>query len=582
MRNFKLRFTRPTIAWMIGGLAVASVTLAIVLMRPSGPVRITLHDVAQQTGITFLHTDGGCGRYYIMETVSAGLALLDYDGDGLIDIYFLNGAPLPGCTAETAPRNALYRNLGQWRFEDVTQQAGVGDPGYALGVAAGDYDNDGDLDLFVNNYGPDVLYRNLGDGTFENVAAPAGIRGGGSVGAGAGFLDADRDGDLDLFVANYLEFSEDKHLAPTMRGVPVYVSPQHYPPGRNQLYRNNGDGSFTDISQAAGIGRDANWGMGMVCADYDNDGDTDVFVANDVADNFLYENDGQGNFQEIALTAGVAYDVYGSPQGSMGVECGDYDNDGWLDFYQTSYQLQHAVLYRNLGDGSFEDVSFASGAGAGTFAHVTWGSGLADFDNDGDRDLYVACGHLQVQVDEYDTSTSYRPRNRLLMNTGDGKFIDVSEQAGDGMNAAFSSRGAAFDDLDGDGLLDVVVLNSRSGPTVLQNATGATNRWIEVVLRGVTANRDGVGTRVTVRAGATVQTAEVHAGRSYQSHFGTRLHFGLGNHERADRVEVRWLGGGRETIENAAADRQLVVVEGRHTGTDRGRVQEPRAKNSKR
>jgi enediyne biosynthesis protein E4 len=561
MRKFQFHFSGPRIGWMLGGLAVASLTLAILLARSPGPVRITLHDVTPQTEIAFQHTDGGCGRYYIMETVSAGLALLDYDGDGLIDIYFLNGAPLPGCTAETTPRNALYRNLGECRFADVTEQAGVGDPGYALGVVAGDYDNDGDLDLFVNNYGPDVLYRNRGDGTFENVAAPAGVRGGGSVGAGAAFLDADGDGDLDLFVANYLEFSEDQHLAPTTRGVPVYVSPNHFPPGRNQLYRNNGDGSFTDISQAAGIGRDANWAMGMVCADYDNDGDTDVFVANDVADNFLYQNDGRGNFQEVALAAGVAYDMYGSPQGSMGVECGDYDNDGWLDFYQTSYQLQHAVLYRNLGGKTFEDVSFATGAGAGTFPHVTWGSGLVDFDNDGDRDLYVACGHLQVRVDEYDTSTTYRPRNLLLLNTGDGKFVDVSDQAGDGMQAAFSSRGAAFDDLDGDGLVDVVVLNSRALPTVLRNATRARNRWIEIVLRGVTANRDGVGTRVTVTAGSTVQTAEVHAGRSYQSHFGTRLHFGLGNQARADRVEVRWLGGGRQTIENVAAGQRLVVIE---------------------
>ena len=555
-------FPRLPRAWIRGGLVVAGLLLLVfVLLRPPGPAQITLHDVTPETRITFQHTDGGCGRYYIMETVSAGLALLDYDGDGLVDIYFLNGSPLPGCQAETAPRSALYRNLGQWRFADVTDQAGVGDTGYALGVAAADYDNDGELDLFVNNYGPDCLYRNRGDGTFENVAAPAGVTGGDSVGAGAGFLDADRDGDLDLFVANYLEFSEERHVSPTTRGVPVYVSPNHFPPGRNQLYRNNGDGSFTDISNAAGIGRDANWGMGLVCADYDNDGDTDVFVANDVADNFLYENDGQGRFEEVALTAGVAYDVYGSPQGSMGVECGDYDNDGWLDFYQTSYQMQHAVLYRNLGGKTFEDVSFTTGAATGTFAHVTWGSGLVDFDNDGDRDLYVACGHLQVRVDEYDASTTYCPRNLLLRNAGNGTFADVSAQAGDGMLPAYSSRGAAFDDLDDDGRVDVVVLNSRSPPTVLSNTTAGRNRWIEVVLRGVGANRDGVGSRVTVTAGGTVQTAEVHAGRSYQSHFGTRLHFGLGACERVERIEIRWLGGGRQTLENVAAGQRVLVLE---------------------
>jgi len=558
-----VRCGRSTAAWMIGGLVAASLTLAVVVRRQPEPAGITLQDVTQQTQIAFRHTDGGCGRYFIMETVSAGLALFDYDGDGLIDIYFLNGAPLPGCSSETKPRNALYRNLGGWRFADVTEQAGLGDIGYALGVVAGDFDNDGDMDLFVNNYGANILYRNNGDGTFENVAAAAGVFGDDAVAAGAAFLDADGDGDLDLFVANYLEFSQDRHLAPTTRGVPVYVSPQHYPPARNQLYRNNGDGTFTDISDAAGIGRDANWAMGMVCADFDNDGDTDVFVANDVADNFLYQNDGLGNFQEVGLVAGVAYDAYGSPQGSMGVECGDYDNDGWLDFYQTSYQLQHAVLFRNLGNSRFEDVTFTSGAGAGSFAHVTWGSGLIDFDNDGDRDLFVACGHLQDRVEEYDASTSYRARNLLLMNRGDGRFVDVSGQSGAGMNVALSSRGAAFDDLDGDGLVDAVLLNSRAPPTVLRNATAAQHHWLTLDLCGVTANRGGVGSRVTVTAGTSVQTAEVHAGRSYQSHFGSRLHFGLGNHARIDRIEIRWLGGGRETFENVAANQRLIVIEGR-------------------
>ena len=298
--------------------------------------------------------------------------------------------------------------------------------GYALGVVAGDYDNDGDLDLFVNNYGPDVLYRNHGDGTFENVAAPAGVSGGGSVGAGAGFLDADRDGDLDLFVANYLEFSEDKHLAPTMRGVPVYVSPQHYPPAATSCTATTATArSRTSARRRASVAtRIGAWAW---CAPTMTTTATPTSSSPTTWPTIsCTENDGQGNFQEVALAAGVAYDMYGSPQGSMGVECGDYDNDGWLDFYQTSYQLQHAVLYRNLGGGRFEDVSFTTGAGAGTFAQVTWGSGLADFDNDGDRDLYVACGHLQDRVEEYDTSTSYRARNLLLMNTGDGNFVDAA------------------------------------------------------------------------------------------------------------------------------------------------------------
>jgi hypothetical protein len=266
----------------------------------------------------------------------------------------------------------------------------------------------------------------------------------------------------------------------------------------------------------------------------------------------------------VALLAGVACDGFGSPQGSMGVECGDYDNDGRLDFYQTSYQLQHAVLYRNLGGGQFEDVSFATGAGAGTYAQVTWGAGLIDFDNDGDRDLYVACGHLQDRVEEYDTSTSYRAQNVLLENLGDGHFRDISNQAGDGMRVRQSSRGAAFDDLDGDGLVDVVVLNSRTAPTVLRNAASGTNHWIEINLRGVRSNRDGAGARVKVTAGGRTQTAEVHSGRSYQSHFGTRLHFGLGRCDKAERIEVHWPSGTVDVVENPASGQRLAILEHQH------------------
>ena len=302
--------------------------------------------------------------------------------------------------------------------------------------------------------------------------------------------------------------------------------------------------------------------MGMVSADYDNDGDTDVFVANDVSANFLFQNDGQGKFEEVGLTAGVAYDVFGSPQGSMGVDCGDYDNDGLLDFYQTSYQLQHAVLYRNFGAGMFQDVSAATGAGEGTVPNVTWGSGFVDFDNDGHRDLFVACGHLQDNIESYDRTTSYFARNILLRNTGDGQFVNVSDRAGDGMQVKLSSRGAAFDDLDNDGDIDVVVLNSRREPTVLRNDSPRGNHWLQVRLVGVKTNRDGVGAQVRVTAGDLAQIDEVHSGRGYQSHYGTRLHFGLSRHGRVDRIEVRWIGGGVDVFENVPADRLVTIVEG--------------------
>jgi hypothetical protein len=553
---------RRILWWIAGGLTTAGVVLALVAVFGRSSEQLVLHDVTGQTGITFEHTDGGCGRRYIMETVSAGLALFDYNGDGHIDVYFLNGAPLAGCDTADQPRNALYQNDGAWNFTDVTEQAGVGHTGYGLGVAVGDFDNDGDSDVFLNNYGPNVLYENNGDGTFTDVTKRAGVTGGNSVGAGACFLDIDRDGDLDLYAAQYLEFSYEEHVDKTIQGVPCYESPQRYPPAQDLLYRNDGDGTFTEIGDDAGIGGHVSWGMGMVCADYDNDGDTDVFIGNDVAENFLFENDGTGKFDEVGLLAGSAFDLYGSPQGSMGVDCGDFDNDGLLVFYQTSYQLQHAVLFRNLGDGLFEDITPASGAGAGTYAHVTWGNGLVDFDDDGDRDIFVACGHLHDRVDEFDKTTSYLARNVLLMNTGDGHFVDVSDRCGDGLAVRLSSRGAAFDDLDNDGDVDAVILNSRQKPTVLRNDTRAAGHWIQVELVGVESSRDGVGARVEVVAGDLSQVDEVHSGRGYQSHYGSRLHFGLGKHKHVDRIRVRWMTGGQSVVENVSADRRVKIVQG--------------------
>lgn len=523
---------------------------------------IKLTDVTKETQITFIHTDGSSGKHYVVETVSAGLALFDYDNDGDVDIYFLNGAPLKGTTFIVPPRNALYRNEGNWKFTDVTEQSGLGDKGYGLGVAAADYDNDGDLDVYLNNYGPNVLYQNNGDGTFTDVTKQAGVGNGFQVGAGTCFLDMDKDGDLDLYVANYLEFSYETHVTKTTRGVPVYANPRYYPPVPDNLYRNNGDGTFTDVSKEAGIAEHAGWGMGMVCADYDNDGDTDIFVANDVAENFLFMNDGSGKFEEVALVAGSAYDVSGNSQGSMGVDCGDYDNDGLLDFYMTSFQGQLTALYKNLGNGTFQEVNLITGAGSGTRPHVTWGTSFVDFDNDGDRDIFVAAGHLQDNIELFDDTSSYLVRNILLMNTGDGKFVNVSEESGDGMEVKLSSRGAGFDDLDNDGDVDVVILNSRRESTILRNDSPSQGHWLQVLLRAVKTNRNGVGARVTVTAGDLTLIDEVHSGRGYQSHYGTRLYFGLGKRNHIDRIDVRWVGGGIDTFKDFAANQLLILTEG--------------------
>lgn len=548
----------PTIEHIM--FVIPALLCFVAYMHAEGAILFT--DVTKETGITFVHNDGSSGRRYIIESVASGLALFDYDGDGDIDIYFLNGAPLKGSKPKTVPKNELYRNEGNWKFTNVTDQAGVGDTRFGLGVTVGDYDNDGHLDIYVNNYGPNVLYRNKGNGIFEDVTDKAGVANGHKVGAAAHFLDMDKDGDLDLFVANYLDFTYENHLMRSTRGISKYAGPMDFPPMSNNLFRNNGDKTFTDVSVESGVAEHKGWGMGGVCADFDNDGDTDVYIANDVYANFLFENDGTGKFEEIGLMTGLAYDLHGDDQGSMGIDCGDFDNDGWLDFYQTSYANELALLYKNLGNGLFEDVTMITGAGTSTLAHVTWGTGLVDFDNDGDRDIFVVCGHLQDNVEQYNNSATTNVRNVLLMNTGDGKFVDVSDQSGDGMMVKLRSRAAGFDDLDNDGDVDVVILNSRYGPTVLRNDSSSKGHWLQIILRGIKTNRDGIGARVKVISGDLTLIDEVHSGRGYQSHYGMRLHFGLRNHDKVDRIEVRWIGGGTDIFENLAADRLITVTEG--------------------
>ena len=529
------------------------------------PCPIQLREVTDETGITFIHTDGSSGRHYIPETVTAGLATLDFDGDGLIDIYFPNGAPLPGGPAGPSPHHALYRNLGGWQFQDVTELAGVACTGYGMGATVADYDHDGFPDLYVSIFGPKVLYHNNGDGTFSDVTATAGVADGNKLGAGVCFLDIDGNGDLDLFVANYVKFTFDSHVSFHQGQYEEYAGPKVYPPELHALFRNNGNGTFADVSDVAGITSHPGKGMGVVCADYDDDGDTDIFVLNDVYENHCFQNDGTGKFREVALELGFKYNGEGTPLGSMGVDCGDYDNDGRLDFYQTSYQTELPVLYRNLSHDLFEDVTLRSGAGQATVNNVKWGCGFVDFDNDGYRDLFVAMGHLQDLIDHYDPTTSYRTWNVLLRNRGDGRFAEVSDQCGVRQTAAHSARGAVFDDLDNDGDIDAVVLNSRERPTILRNLlqeSGAQHHWLQIRLRGVATNRDGVGARVRVRAGDLTLVDEVHAGRGYQSHFGSRLHFGLGPRDRVEQVEIRWIGGGVDVFSDIPVDRLVTLIEG--------------------
>lgn len=542
--------------------------------EPRSPIQLS--DITKETGITFVHTDGSSGNRYIVETVASGLATFDYNNDGRIDILFLNGASLPGAPSQASrSRNALYRNEGGWRFTDVTDAAGIGDGAYHLGVCVGDYDNDGDLDIFLNNFGPNILYRNNGNETFTNVTQAAGLAGDTHVGAGASFLDIEGDGDLDLFVANYVDFTFEAHHIGHMNGLPAYVGPLNYPSTSNVLFRNNGDETFTDISKEAGIAMLKGAGMGVIAADFDNDRDSDLIVGNDLRPDFVLRNDGAGKFKEVGALLGVAYDSFGNVLGSMGIECADWNHDGWLDLYVTPYQRQLAPLFQNQKGKYFEDVTRRTGAASGTYSQVKWGVGMVDLDNDTHRDIFVACGHLIDNVDQFDTSTSYSERNVLLRNTGDGKFVDVSNQSGDGLLPKLSSRGAAFDDLDNDGDLDVVVLNSRSAPTILRNDTKKTNHWLQIQLQGKKSNRDGVGARVTVRSGDLEQIDEVHSGRSYQSDFGKRLQFGLGSRRLVEEIRVQWIGGGVDLVRNVPVDRLIKIVEQRGLVTDAAPNQKP-------
>ena len=516
----------------------------------------------RECGITFRHTDGSSGQRYIIESMTGGVALFDYDNDGDLDVHFLNGAPLRGSSTAETPVDGLYRNDGQWQFSEVTGPAGVGDRGYGMGVAVADFDNDGFADVYVNNFGPNTLYRNNGDGTFQDVSQVSGVTNGDRVGAGICFLDIDGNGDLDLYVGNYLQFSYEKHKPHTYMGLPSYPSPLNYAPDPDTVFRSNGDGSFADVTVESGIAGYAENTMGTVCADYDDDGDTDIFVANDVQACSLYQNDGKGHFIDTAILAGVAYDMAGTPHGNMGVDAGDFDNDGLVDFHVTSYAGELAVLFRNLGQGIFEDVTRTSGAGQGTLPHVTWGNAVGDFDNDGHRDLFIACGHVDDNVEQRDDTTAYHVPNILLRNTGQGTFVDVSRTSGEGMLVSLSSRGAALGDLDQDGDLDIVVQNSRREPTILRNESTAANHWLRVCLRGVRASRDGVGAKVRVTAGDLVQVDEVRSGRGYQSHFDLGLHFGLRDRQQVDCIEVRWLGGAIDRVTNVRADRTVVITEG--------------------
>ena len=516
----------------------------------SGPSFV---EIAQEAGIDFRHINGASGRYYYVEAYGSGAVFLDYDNDGYQDLYAVNGAPLPGFEADGVPTNAFYRNRGDGTFTDVTVSTGTGHAGYGMGSCVGDIDNDGFADLYVTNFGPNVLYRNRGDGTFADVTAAAGV-GDARLSTSAAFADIDNDGDLDLYVANNARIDLESDEGCRRGEIPVYCAPTEYPGESGVLYRNDSSGKFADITRAAGLYNDAGRQLGVVFGDYDTDGDTDLYVANDMTANFLYRNDGQARFAEVGLSAGVALSESARPEAGMGTDFGDFDRDGDLDIAVCNFQWEACRLYRNDGDDAFADMSFASGLGEPTLATLTFGTDFLDYDNDGDLDLYLANGHVHPEVEAFDKATSYPQLDQLFVNDGSGKFALAIEDMGPGMALAGVSRGAAFADIDNDGDMDAFVSNNNQRPFLLRNDGGNRNHWLAIKTIGRVSNRDGIGARVKVISGDLVQTEEVRSGSSYLSQNDLRVYFGLGRRERVDRVEIRWPSGIVQTLEEMAID----------------------------
>jgi enediyne biosynthesis protein E4 len=522
-----------------------------------GPSPVTFEEVAGLSARTYC---GGPSKDHILESGGSGVALLDYDGDGRLDIYLVNAFELTAKRERVPHGNVLYRNLGGWKFQDVSAAAGVGAAGWGSGVCAGDSDGDGDLDLYVTNFGPNLLYRNNGNGTFTEAAAQAGLQASGWS-TGCSFFDADADGDLDLYVARYVSTSwEDLSRAQKTliwRGGPkIMVGPAGLPGEADFFFENDGQGRFTDATAARGLADEAKaYGFGVLATDYDDDGWVDLFVANDSNPNFLYHNRGDGSFESVGLLSGVALNADARAQAGMGVDGGDYDGDGRLDLVVTNFAHDTDTLYRNLSGSEFQDVSVPAGLAGPTWVPMGWGTALFDADLDGDLDLYVANGHIFPEVDQFpQLQETFRQKDLLLLNEGD-RFRDVSSSAGGGLQVEKAGRGLAAGDLDGDGDLDLVISNIDDVPTVLENRQQTGHHWVAFRVQHAGRNRFGIGARVTIDAGGKRQLREIRSGGSYLSQSDLRADFGLGSFAGLVDVEVRMPGGRRWQWKGLPADR---------------------------
>jgi hypothetical protein len=534
--------------------------------KPSGlPFHAWFTDVAAAAGLRAPIVYGGIDRKsFIVETVGCGCAFIDYDNDGWLDIFLLSGTTLEGSRRGS---NRLYKNNRDGTFTDVTAKAGLERIGWASAVAVGDYNNDGFDDLFVTYWGENVLYRNNGDGTFADVTKEARLLHGGTRwGSGCTFVDYDRDGRLDLFVANYLDFRLDSAKRPgedsfcEWKGIPVNCGPRGLPPGSCALYHNDGNGGFSEVTGRAGLGKLAGYMMTAAAADFNNDGWPDLYIACDSTPSLLLRNNRDGTFTDTGLESGVALNEDGNEQAGMGVGIGDYNLDGSLDLFKTHFADDTNVLYRNNGKGYFEDVTKASGLGVET-RFVSWGAAIGDLDNDGNPDLFYVTGSVYPEVSAKLPNYPLDTPRVIFRSLGNGKFEELIEGAGPGVNAPHCSRGCALGDFDNDGDVDILIVNLNEPPTLLRNDVTGGYHWLKVKLEGVKSNRSAIGARVTARYGGKVQAQEVLSQSSFYSASDFRLHFGLGAADTAD-LEIRWPLGNREVVTGVAADRLVVIREG--------------------
>ena len=546
-------------------LALACLAIAVYASGTSAPEPITFEDIAASAGIDFVLRNAATPERHQIETMVGGVAIFDYNNDGRPDLYFVNGARQPSLDKpDPSWYNRLYRNNGDGSFTDVTSAAGVAGSGFDIGVAVADYDNDGLEDLFIAGVNRNVLYRNQGDGTFADVTSRAGLNPApGAVkpwSVSAGWFDYDNDGRLDLFVVNYCRWIPEREPPCTIGKARTYCHPKYYEGLPNSLYHNNGDGTFTDVSVSSGVAAQIGKGMGLSFLDFDRDGRIDVFVANDTTPNFLFQNLGNGRFQETATTAGVAFSDDGQAISSMGADARDFDNDGMEDLFVTANESETFPLFRGIANGLFADLTYASRTGSQTVRFTGWGAGIFDFNNDGLKDLFAAGGAIDDNVEEFSHRRS-RQTNVLLANAGGRRFVNLTEAAGRDFQYAALDRGAAFGDLDGDGRVDAVVSRIGQRPAVFRNTSRNSNHYLAVRLRGHRSNRDGIGAMVHVKGSSgREQWNRVTTAVGYASASEGVSYFGMAADTTAS-IEVLWPSGVRQTVADAQCDRYLTLEE---------------------